>query len=418
MNGKHDRMMKRASASFGEFFGGDGQKKMKKDGKQDGKKEENHSLTVILGSLAVVLSIILILMIVFIRPASKNSQLPSGVGVSSVKSSSEPANSLSILKKPQNKSGALTTEQVAAKILPCVVGIIQYQQGSLTETGEGSGIIMSADGMIITNYHVIEGANRLEIVMQNGKKHQASVVGSDTRTDIAVLKVALSNLKYAQFGDSDDSRVGEQVIAVGNPSGLQLAGSVTQGIISALNRNVDVGNGPMNLIQTDAAINPGNSGGALVNMYGQVIGINSAKIAQMGYEGLGFSIPIKTAKPVIDSILQCGYVKGRVKFGLSCKEIDSVTAQVNEIPVGIYIDYVEPGSSAQKNGVLADDIITAIDDTAVKDTDSLIVERDKHKAGDEITLSLYRRSEKKTLSVKVTLLEDKGAAASDDKGDW
>ena len=381
-----------------------------------GGNDGRRGLNLILAAIAVVLFIVLISMIIFNNFNANVAPLKGSSAA--VTSSNSAASSLSLSNKPPKNAASLTTEQAAAKILPCIVGIIQYRQGSLSETGEGSGIIMSADGRIITNHHVIEGANRLEVVMQNGTKYQASVVGSDTRTDLAVVKIPASKLKFAQFGNSDQSKVGEQVIAVGNPSGIQLAGSVTQGIISALNRNVDVGNGPMNLIQTDAAINPGNSGGALVNMYGQVIGINSAKIAQTGYEGLGFSIPINTAKPVIDSILRYGYVEGRVKFGLNCKPIDSFTAQFNGIPTGVYIDFVEPGSSAYINGVLADDIITAINGIAVDDADSLIIERDKHKAGDEVTLTVYRRSTKATLTIKIALMEDRGAASSTDVGDW
>jgi serine protease Do len=368
------------------------------------------ALSFLLSAAAVILAGILVVNVVF---DFTKKQQPSGKPSASVSTAS-----LSIAAKPKNQKQALTTEQAAAKILPCVVGIVQYQTGSLKETGEGSGIIMSAGGLIINNNHVIEGAGKLEVVLRSSKKYVASVIGSDTRTDLAVIKIDAQKLPYAQFGDSDSSRVGEKVIAVGNPSGLQLAGSVTQGIISALNRNVDVGNGPMNLIQTDAAINPGNSGGALVNMYGQVIGINSAKIAQAGYEGLGFSIPIKTAKPVVDSILKYGFVQGRVKFGLSCQEIDSMTAQMNDIPVGIYVKFVEPDSSAGENGILADDIITAIDGKAVTNTENLITERDKHKAGDEVTLTVFRRSAGKTLSVKVALLEDKGSTQASDAGDW
>lgn len=322
---------------------------------------------------------------------------------------------MSLESKPGG--GPLTTEQAAVRILPAVVGVVQYQKGALSETGEGSGIIMSKDGRIITNNHVVEGASRLDVVLRSGKHYAAKLVGTDARTDLAVLKINAQNLSCAQFGDSGQCRVGEQVIAVGNPSGLELAGSVTQGIISALNRNVDVGNGPMNLIQTDAAINPGNSGGALVNMYGQVIGINSAKIAQSGYEGLGFSIPICTAKPVVDSILRYGYVKGRTKFGLKCREIDTVTAQVNHIPQGLYVGYVEPGSSAEKNGMKVDDIITAVDGQTVKTTDDLIGARDKHKPGDTLQLTVFRRGDGKTYQIPVALLEDRGIADNAD-GNW
>lgn len=316
------------------------------------------------------------------------------------------------------QGGKLSSEQVAQRILPAVVGVVQYKKGSVSETGEGSGIIMSADGNIITNNHVVEGASRLDVVLRSGKHYAAELVGTDARTDLALIRIQAQNLSYAAFGDSGECRVGEQVMAVGNPSGLELAGSVTQGIISALNRNVDVGNGPMNLIQTDAAINPGNSGGALVNMYGQVVGINSAKIAQTGYEGLGFSIPVSTVKPVVDSILRYGYVKGRVKFGLNCREIDATTAQLNDIPQGIYVGYVEPGSSAEQNGVKADDIITAMDGSEVKTTDDLITRRDKHKPGDTVTLSIFRRSDGKTYQIPVALLEDRGTTLDAQQGDW
>lgn len=369
--------------------------------------------TIVLSALVVVLTAVLVLSLI---PRGKG---PAVRATGSGTASSGHAGTMLVLRsKPQKSQSALTTEQVANRIRECVVGIIQYRQGSIGESGEGSGIVMTADGVIITNYHVIENSSRLEVVMASGKKYDATVVGRDARTDLAVIRITVKGLTYATFGNSDQCRVGEQVIAVGNPSGIQLAGSVTQGIISALNRNIDVGNGPMNLIQTDAAINPGNSGGALVNMYGQVIGINSAKIAQQGYEGLGFSIPVNTAKPVIDSILEYGFVQGRVKLGLNCKVIDNVTAQANSVPAGIYVGYVEPSSSAAQNGIKEDDIITAMDGVPVTDTDSLITQRDKHKPGDQVTLTVYRRSTGKQLDVRITLQEDRGTSDSSESGDW
>ena len=380
-----------------------------KSGARRGKTGDRSKLTMALTVLAAALTLILAYTLLAGR-------LGLGTPTRAVPQSAGNAGMLILNHKPHSGQGLMTAEQVAGRVCASVVGIVQYQQGAIGETGEGSGIVMSADGNIVTNNHVIEGANKLEVVMPDGTKYDAAVVGSDARTDLAVIHIKASGLKYATFGDSDQSRVGEQVIAVGNPSGLQLAGSVTQGIISALNRNVDVGNGPMNLIQTDAAINPGNSGGALVNMYGQVIGINSAKIAQAGYEGLGFSIPVNTAKPVIDSIIQYGYVQGRVKFGFRCKEVDTVTASINHIPVGIYINYVDPSSTAAHSGVKTDDIIIAVNGAAVTDTDTLITERDKHKPGDTVTLSIYRRSSGRQLSIPVTLLEDRGAAQAD--GSW
>lgn len=305
-----------------------------------------------------------------------------------------------------------SVEKIAKNACPSVVGVVQYQNGSLQESGEGSGIIMSADGYIITNNHVVEDASKLEVVLKSGKKMEAELVGSDARMDLAVIKVQAQQLPSASFGNSDQCEVGEQVVAIGNPSGLKLAGSVTQGIISALNRNVDVGNGPMNLIQTDAAINPGNSGGALVNMYGQVVGINSAKIAQQGYEGIGFSIPINAAKPIVDSILQYGYVKGRVKFGFSCRAIDQMTAKLNNIPVGIYIDAVETDGPAAKCGLKPDDIILKVDGASVNTAEELIVARDKHKPGEKVTLTVFRRKGEQRLSLPLTLAEDRGDRAA------
>lgn len=302
----------------------------------------------------------------------------------------------------------LTTEQVAAKICPCVVGVVQYRKDSVTESGEGSGIVFTSDGYIVTNNHVIEGANKLEVVNSKGKRYMAKAIGRDARTDLAVVKINAEGLKTAEFGDSGDCRVGEKVVAVGNPSGIKLAGSVTQGILSAINRDIDVGNGPMNLLQTDAAINPGNSGGALANMNGKVIGINSAKISGAGYEGIGFSIPISSARPIIDSLIKYGYVKGRVRLGLDCRMLESITAKANKLPSGAFVEDVDPNSSAASSGIKAGDIITSINNVKVTSTSALLNERDKHKPGDSVTLTIYRRATSGTLIFNIKLMEDKG----------
>lgn len=199
---------------------------------------------------------------------------------------------LTISGRPSFAGARLTAESAARKILPSIVGVIQYRGSSANETGEGSGVIMSSDGLIITNYHVISGAGRLEAVTRVGKRYPASVTGFDTRTDLAVIKINAKGLCRAEFGDSSGCRVGEAVIAAGNPSGMMLAGSVTQGIISALDRYVDIGSGPMKLIQTDAAINPGNSGGPLIDERGRVLGINTMIVQNT--EGIGFAIPVTT----------------------------------------------------------------------------------------------------------------------------
>ena len=368
-------------------------------------------------ALCLALALLLLALSALLPQAAGQTGLPGALGAllggASSRSPDAASSGMRLNNRPGGRIGLLSTEDVASRICPCVVGIVQYRKGSIGESGEGSGIVMSADGLILTNYHVIESAQRLVVVTRGKKEYAASVVGSDTRTDLAVVRIAAQNLPYATFGNASQCRVGEQVVAVGNPSGLQLAGSVTQGIISALNRNVDVGNGPMNLIQTDAAINPGNSGGALVNMYGQVVGINSAKIAQQGYEGLAFSIPVNTAKPVVDSILRYGYVHGRVRFGIACREMDQVTAQANGVPMGVYVDSVDAGGSAQRAGLKADDIILAVNGVRTPTTDALIIERDRHKPGETLRLQVYRRSAPaagRRFEAAVALEEDRGTA--------
>ncbi|MBQ4101214.1 MAG: trypsin-like peptidase domain-containing protein, partial [Oscillospiraceae bacterium] len=190
--------------------------------------------------------------------------------------------------------GAPSSKEIVKSVKPSVVAVVQYAKsnyGTYEKVGSGSGIIISQDGYIVTNAHVIEGAAGVLVVLDNGEEHEATIVGADTKTDIAVIKINAQNLVYAELGNSDQIEVGEWVIAIGNPGGLDLAGSVTKGIVSAVNRPVKHGSYTLNFIQTDAAINPGNSGGALVNEYGQVIGINSSKFVATDYEGIGFAIP-------------------------------------------------------------------------------------------------------------------------------
>lgn len=383
---------------------GAGKDTLKNKNKKEKRGKKRSLITILLTFAAAAVAVVLIIAIFL--PAPWVGRQRSG--------NSDSVNSLEIEQRPRSLGAVLSTEKAAEKILPSIVGVVQYRVGSLTETGEGSGVIMSADGKVITNFHVIDGAERLEVVLRSGKRYPASVMGSDARTDIAVLRIPEKGLKYARFGDSGECRVGETVIAVGNPSGLMLAGSVTQGIISALDRSVDIGSGPMKLIQTDAAINPGNSGGALVNMYGQVIGINSAKIAQTGYEGLGFSIPVKSVKGVVDSILKYGCVKGRVRIGVSCRSVAGVAACMSGVPEGVYVESIAHGGNAEKSGLLAGDVITAADGRTVKDTGGLVAVRDRHKAGDIIYLTVLRQNGSITLTLGIPLEEDRGEVATSD----
>lgn len=332
-------------------------------------------------------------------------------------STSSSVGQLQIAGKPEiNESvpvgGKMTIPQVAAAVSPSVVGVIQSQNATryYETTGMGSGIIMSEDGYIITNAHVVEGGVAFKVELHDGTPYEAKLVGADPMTDLAVLKIEATGLTAAKFGNSDELQVGETVIAIGNPAGNILAGSVTQGIISALNREVQTTNYSMTYIQTDAAINPGNSGGALVNEYGQVIGINSSKIVAEGYEGIGFAIPMSTAKPVIDDILSNGRVTGRVMLGVSCIPIDEVDARNYDIKMGLEIKEITSPEMADKD-IMVGDIITHINGERVYDLSSVREILNNFKAGDSVTLTLYRKisyTKDTEFDVSIKLIEDQG----------
>ncbi len=321
-------------------------------------------------------------------------------------------------KDRTDDENAMSAQEVYAKVAPSIVGIVTYNpsKGLISSgAGQGSGIIMTEDGYIITNAHVIGNSNKYNVtVVIDNKEYQAKVVGFDVRTDLAVVKIDTNGLSPATFGNSDQLAVGEWVLAIGNPGGLEFSNSLTRGLVSALNRSLKSENSSVNssskFIQTDAAINPGNSGGALVNMYGQVIGINTAKVKD--FEGMGFAIPINTAKSVVDDIINKGYVSGRVKLGISVRPVSAYEARINDVPQGILILEINEGSNLISQGVKVGDIITKMDGMNTTNTSDLYGELNKHKAGDTVSLTLYRQSalsgQSTTLDVKVTLQEDKG----------
>ena len=309
--------------------------------------------------------------------------------------------------------GELTITERAEKVLPSTVGIVSYIQNQQSifggEQSQGSGIIISADGYIVTNEHDISGATSIKVVLQDDSEYNATLVGSDERTDLAVLKIDATGLTPAEFGNSDQMQIGEQVIAIGNPGGLELAGTVTVGYVSAVNRSITTTNGnTVNCVQTDAAINPGNSGGALVNTYGQVIGINSQKIAATDYEGIGFAISINEAQPIINVLIQYGYVRGRVVMGITMQMIDQTYAAIYGYQPGIGVVSVEAGSPAEEAGLVAGDIITAIDGQSITTQEELNTLLEQYSPGDTITLTVYRQSVRgdgQELSMKLTFAE-------------
>ena len=309
---------------------------------------------------------------------------------------------------------AMSVPDVIKAVRKSIVTIEVYDAQSLDPTAEGSGIVENAkEGYVITNEHVIDSAVSIEVVTEDGKSHSAKLVGKDVRTDLAVLKIDASGLTAATFGNSDQLQVGDQVLAIGNPGGSEFAGSVSSGIVSALNRTVtSESNYSMQYIQTDAAINPGNSGGALMNMYGQVVGITSSKIAATGYEGMGFAIPVNTAKPVINDLIQYGYVQNRVKIGIQVSEISSTQATVRGYPTGLLVQSVDSTSDAASKGLKVNDIITKIDGKDASSYDVFYKQMSTHKAGDTVKLTIFRISDKSTFDISVKLQQDKGDSAA------
>ena len=321
----------------------------------------------------------------------------------------------------QTTSGELSLQEVAEKVLPSVVCVQNYQRtqnnysyffGGSDDNGseeqdaaEGSGIIASADGYIITNAHVVDGADSLKVVLYDGSTYEAQLIGSDSVTDLAVIKIDAANLVPATFGSSDDLRVADQVIAIGNPGGMQFSSSVTVGYVSALNRTVTTEAGyTMQCIQTDAAINPGNSGGALVNTYGQVVGITSSKFVASGYENLGFAIPINTAQPIVSDLQAHGYVTNRALLGISGQYVDSMTARFYGFPSGgMYVaEITNPSVSAA--GVTQGCLITKIDDVDVTSQTAITSYLVQKAPGDTVTLEVYNGLSQQTFTVDVTLM--------------
>lgn len=305
---------------------------------------------------------------------------------------------------------------IAKKAGPSIVGIRMTVTGSRrnyygfsnSQVGEGSGIIISKDGNIMTNYHVVSSADPksgqsgntvLEVFLPDGREAKATFKGGDEKTDLAVIKVDLKNLPVADLGDSSELEVGELAVAIGNPLGMEFAGSVTVGVISALNRTVTMGDKTMNLIQTDAAINEGNSGGALLNSRGEVIGINSAKISASGVEGLGFAIPINDARPIVNHLIDFGYVRGRPFIGISGREITSVYASYYNLPEGILITDVTTNSGAQKAGIKTGDVLISLDGKVIKTMADLDAVKEAHKPGDTVTAIVSRNGTKVTLKL-------------------
>lgn len=317
--------------------------------------------------------------------------------------------------KDAKTNGSYTAAKASEKVSDSVVGILCYsddvpdQADTTTASSQGSGIIFSQDGYVITNAHVIgnsKTAYAIRVVTSDGKVYKAGVVGYDSRTDIAVLKMDdAKGLTPATFGDSSQLEVGQDIIVVGNPGGLDYQNTTTKGVISALDRKLSTSS-LTKYIQTDAAINPGNSGGPLVNYYGQVVGITTSKIVSETYEGMGFAIPSQTVKNIVDTLVKNGYVEGRVKIGISGIAVTSDQASNYNIPQGIYVQSIVSGGPCDGTSLKEGDIITEVDGETITSFADVYAILETHKPGDKIKVKYYSSSSGDG-EVEITLQEDK-----------
>ena len=305
------------------------------------------------------------------------------------------------------QEGGLSLQEIYSKAIPSVVSITcTLKQGTAT----GSGVILTTDGYIVTNAHVIADARSLEVLLNDGTSYPARVVGIDEFSDLAVLFIEANHLTPAEFGDDTTLRVGDSVVAIGDPLGIELRGTMTNGIVSAINRDILSEGRTMTLIQTNAALNDGNSGGPLLNCYGQVIGINTMKIGDnvsaAGVEGLGFAIPSTTIKTVVDQLISQGYVSGRPTLGIEGEALSSFYQHYYRLPAGVYVTHVEQGSDAHRVGIEEGDLLLSIGGTRVTSYDELRSAVLAWEVGDTVEVVVYRGGQQ--YLVELTLSEDKG----------
>lgn len=321
---------------------------------------------------------------------SLNITKTSNSGTTTTASSTSTANSTSeIVKKTADSVVEISTESV-------VTGSFAQQY---VQQGAGSGVIISQDGYILTNNHVINGANSVKVRLRDGTEYDATIIGSDSDNDIALLKVNATGLSPATFGDSNSLAVGDYVVAIGNPLG-ELGGTVTDGIISALARKVTIEDTQMTLLQTNAQVNPGNSGGGLFNANGELVGIVNAKQSATEVEGIAFAIPINNVLDILSDLKEYGYVTGKVDLGIDFTDItsDETAFYYGVNQTGCYVLSVDSGSNAEKAGVTRGDLVTKVNDTDVSSSSDITAALEKAEVGDTVTFTVSRRGTSKTIS--------------------
>lgn len=391
-------------------------------------KEKTHTVrnNIVFPFLSGILGCFLVIIFCFGIPSIKE-RIIGESSVSTSTSTSTDSTSTGAIDFVSLKNYSDTAVYAANKIIPSIVGIeVSYnvtsnsmfgmfggggQQSTSVATASGSGIIISEDGYILTNNHVVDSASSSTYysisdatsikvtIFGTDEEYEAKIVGKDSQTDLAVLKVEAEGLTAAEFADSDKVKIGEFAMAVGNP--LDLGLTITCGIVSAVNREVTDSDGnKYTCIQTDAAINSGNSGGALVNSEGKVIGINTLKVSSTGVEGIGFSIPINSTVDITEELITYNKVR-RPYIGISGRDLDEATAKQYNLVVGVYVYSVEQYSAAEKADLKVGDVITAIDNTEITTMEELNKIKNTHSIGDTVKLKIYRDGETKEVSLKL-----------------
>ncbi len=308
---------------------------------------------------------------------------------------------------PENipEQTGFSLQEIYSRNIPSVVSITST---TATGTNSGTGVVLSQDGYLITNAHVVEGSTGISVQLTDNRVFSANILGEDEISDLAVLRIDTDDLTPAQFGDSSTLRVGDTVVAIGDPLGVKFRGTYTDGIVSAINRDVDVNGHTMTLIQTNAALNSGNSGGPLINCFGQVIGINTMKIgtftSSSGIEGIGFAIPSTTVKDIVDQLITQGYVSGRPTLGLTGESLSVFYQHYYRLPSGLYITHVEKGSDSYEKGIAEGDILLSLNDTKITTMNELKLLLNGMEIGDTLTAVIYRGGQQ--YSVALDLTED------------
>ena len=321
-------------------------------------------------------------------------------------------NSIQLQQSPLGREnipveGGLSLQEIYQQNIPSVVSISCSGYGTAST---GTGVILTADGYIVTNAHVVEGAGSIDVLLTDDRVLTANLIGSDEISDLAVLQIQADGLVPAQFGDSSQLRIGDTVAAIGDPLGVKYRGTYTDGIVSAINRDVDMDGRTMTLIQTNAALNSGNSGGPLINCYGQVIGINTMKIGAFtdsaGVEGIGFAIPSATVKDIVDQLITQGYVSGRPTLGIEGEALSSFYQHYYRLPAGLYITHVDPGSDGYKQGIRDGDMLLSVDNQRITTMDELKSILYDREVGETVEVIIYRSGER--YRAQLTLEEHKG----------